>query len=133
MVKVDTFCEFDEFAKAQNVYTQKFYGNKHIHTLGGVTYVDYTALLHRREFYTKIWLRSHDNYFIITELISSYKLGKILYKFYPEKSLAGWRQWLYDELFSLAYQDRSLLHYEVPNFLWAFYRITSFIIRRSQR
>jgi len=107
-------------------------GNKYIKKIGHRFDIDVKALIRRRDFHTKIWNLAHENYFAIMEYIVPYKLAHILSKFF-DKSVGSWNMFMYSKLFGSSHQDRSLLKYEIDDMLWAFYRITTFIIRRANR
>ena len=116
-----------------NITQQLKKGNKHVHKIGSFLYIDDVALLKRREFANKIWNQANDNYFAITELISESDLARLLFRYLPHRTLSSWYVFVNNQLFSIAFKDRSLLAYKVPAQLWEFYRITRAIIRSSQR
>jgi hypothetical protein len=114
------------------IHTYRKEGNKHIHKLPDGVYVDDAKLLKRRDFYIKIWLLSHDNYYKITEHITEAKLACILAR-YTEKDIAYWKSFLLYKLFSPSFRESNLLLYEIKYNYWAFFRVTTFLIRRIEK
>jgi hypothetical protein len=115
-----------------SVYTLKYNGHKYIKKIGKSIYIDDKALVRRRQFHKKIWLMSHDNYYMLNEFIIDSQLAAILSR-YTNRPKHNWVTYLYEQLFSTAYQDRSILAYKIPDMLWEFYRITTALIRSTQR
>jgi len=105
---------------------------KYVKQLNSKNYINLKPLIARQEFRKTIWLVNHDNYFAITEHISDYNLALILAR-YTGKTRANWTQFLSFRLFSLALTEKSLLDYKVPDNMWEFYRVTTFLIRRINR
>ena len=106
--------------------------HKFVKKISGDLYVDEKALIKRREFYNKVWNKAHDNYFAITEHIKDNQLYKFLAKVFGE-NVHGWREFLRDGLFSLAFKEKSILSYRINYKLWAFFRASTFLIRSLMR
>jgi len=107
-------------------------GSKSVYKKNNVYEIDDKFLIRRRDFYTKIWNISHDNYFKITEHITELKLAMIINKYY-KRSVDIWNMFMRTTLFSIQYQENSLFNYKINYNLWVFFRITTFIIRRLER
>ena len=103
---------------------------KYVKQLNGKNYINLKPLIRRQEFRKRIWLTNHDNYFILTENMRDYDLALILAR-YTGKTRANWAQFLSYRLFSLAFIEKSILDYKVPDNMWEFYRATTLIIRRK--
>ena len=108
--------------------------NKHpfVKKIAGTLYVDEKALIRRREFYKKVWNKAQENYYRINEFVPDPKLYTFLAKVL-DGSANSWLQFLKYGLFSVAFNDKSILSYQISNRLWTFYRASTFIIRRLLR
>jgi len=94
--------------------------------------IDIKFLIRRRDFCIKIWNKAHENYYSIIEHISQRKLAILLNRFY-KRSTNSWDAFMRDTLFSPVMHEKSLMKYEINFNLWAFFRITTVLIRRLSR
>ena len=131
------YVRIDEFIDTYNVSEENVYSfiskdrslvKKHNKAL----YINKRALERRKEFQKRIWLNSHDNYYRIIEESNENRLSIILSK-YSKFSKVSWQHFLSTSLFSPSLNDTSIFVNKVSERAWAFYRITTFIIRRIER
>ena len=101
---------------------------KHIKKVGNILYINHSVLKMRREFHHRVWLEATDNYYLLIDGASQFKLARVLSKYLGGTS-ASWTVWMDNVLFSTAYMDRSLLHYKIPEKLWEFWRFTRWMIK----
>jgi len=105
---------------------------KHIKKFGNTVYVNHKALKSRREFHHRVWLEATDNYYLLIDGTSQFKLARVLSK-YLGGSAQSWTVWIDTVLFSTAYMDRTLLQYKITKKLWEFWRFTRWLIRIIKR
>ena len=120
-----------------NIYQQNSKNHKYIKRVENIlgkenVVVNLDRLRYYRKFHRKIWLASHENYYEITSYISEYKLAHLLERYVGGKH-ESWATYMALGLFSMAWADRSLLHYKIPKLLYKFYRFTTLLIRRIKR
>jgi len=101
---------------------------EHIKKFSGTVYVNHSALKRRREFHHRVWLEATDNYYLLIDGASQFKLARVLSK-YLGGTPSSWTVWIDAVLFSTAYMDRTLLQYKIPEKLWEFWRFTRWIIK----
>lgn len=94
-------------------------------------YINETYLLRRYEFRRKIWLESHELYYVFMEHTKESKLSTMLAKVYGNKQ-QDWLQFFQYRLFSLARID-SVLNPTINDFLWKFYRFAKHFIAKADR
>ena len=133
MMRVKEFCEVFEQSENAVYAHNSLYGSKFIVQVAPKEIrIDVDALLRRREFYQRVWLQSHKFYFILSELKKDSEIATILSKFIG-RSKGSWQTYIKYNLFSTAFQDRSLLRYEIDDMLYMFWRVSGTIIRRAYR
>jgi hypothetical protein len=104
----------------------------YIYKIDKGVYIDEQALLQARELKWKVWLESHENYFQITEYISARQLGKLLSK-YTGKPLHYWEVYMSVDLWSIGWQESSILNYRISEKLFMFHKLTNYIINKARR
>ncbi len=109
--------------------------NKHpfIFKKGTELWIDDIALKRRKEFNKKIWLKNHENYYILAEHWSDGEIAKALHKVSGVSGLSSWSDYLKLYLFSLASQETSILIYKINLKQWIFYRLTTRVVRKLKR
>lgn len=125
------FCE--RYELSTSAIDVAYYNNHpYVKKIAGALYVNEKALIRRREFYKRVWNKAHENYYNITEYITDAQfynfLGRVL-----DRSRESWMQFLHYGLFSVAFNDKSILSYGISAQLWEFFRASTFVIRRLSR
>lgn len=126
------FTEMYSLSKDVVYINKRVTDTEHIKKFNNSVYVNHKALLKRREFYHRVWLEATDNYYLLTDGGSQFKLAKVLSK-YLGGTQQNWTVWMDTTLFSTAFMDRSLLEYKVLEKLWNFWRFTKWMIRIIKR
>ena len=93
--------------------------------------IDEKYLTRRYEFRRRIWLKSHELYYLFMEHISERKLSIYLAKVYENK-IQDWIQFFQQRLFSLSSVE-SMLNTNINIFLWKFYRFATHFIAIADR
>jgi len=101
--------------------------------IGTELWVDDIALKRRKEFNKKIWLKNHDNYYILMEYWTELDLAKALLKVSGISCISSWSEYVKLYLFSLASQDTSILSYKINIKQWIFYRLTTRVVRKLRQ
>ncbi len=131
MLLTPDFCEL--YDMKEDAISQQFYNkNPLIHKDPfNRLWIDDKKFMKRWNFRRKIWNRSHDNYYKINEHINDSKLAEILSRF-STSSKSSWIVFLTSTLFIVPDEQLSF-KYQIPKRHWDFYRITTAIIRHSER
>jgi hypothetical protein len=126
------FCERHRDTSPGTIQIASFNNSPHVFKFRNKLYVNEEALIRQKKFYEKIWLQSHENYYEITEYISDYKLAQLLCHFFND-DMTKWTTFLNQNLFSYAWSDKSLFATKMSDNLWAFFRFSTFLIRRINK
>ena len=89
-------------------------------------------LIRRQEFRKKVWLRSHDYYYKLSETLNDSMIAEILME-YAGGSKQGWVVFMSDGLFSLAVDDMSILDYKISNNMWKFFRFSKVLSKLTPK
>ena len=136
MIHKEGLVPVPEFAKEHglsrnNLYILHSTGNQFLVKDGKQLYVDTTKLYLRKEFRHKVWLETHELYYIFLEAFGSeYKLAQWLSK-YIGGSKDTWTNFMNQHLFCLPPDDA--LKYKVPKRMWKMYRALRAVLRLNGR
>ena len=133
LVKATLFVKDYPDISIENIYVKLCNGHKYIHKVGKEVYVDEIALVRRRAFYAKVWNICCDNYYELKPHLNDNKQAKILSKVTGD-SKQSWNTYLGEGMFSIGWlMDKNITSYEVSEKLWTYFRVSSFLIRRTKR
>lgn len=94
-----------------------------------VTMIDENYFIRRVEFKKRITNEMHDYYFYLTRYFSEAEICRMIYKIDSTQSLSTWQAFLSNGLFAL--NNDSIMTTKVPPKKWAFYRYSTWIIRKE--
>lgn len=94
-------------------------------------HIDEEYLLKRYKLRRRIWLESHELYYLFMEHTTESNLANILARVYGNKQ-QDWLQFFQYRLFSLAGVDR-VINPTINEFLWNFYRFSKHFIAKADR
>ena len=124
LISTTLFCEKHNITK-ENLYSTC----RHLYVkIDNKNYIDEDFFIKRQEFRKKVWLQSHDYYYMLSYFLRDYTMAKILSRYTGIKQ-TSWSSFLNKDLFSLAWLDGSILNYKIPMKQWAFFRVTSFLVK----
>lgn len=114
----------------KQIYVFKYQNTKEpFKRIGRELYVNEDFFKRRNDFKAKVIEKARENYYVITDEISAYRLAKILGEL-SNKSQGCWVTWMYKVLF--AQKRQNILCYTVDRVMWEFYKLTNHIIKDKE-